>query len=538
MEKTAIIYARVSTVRQADEGLPIESQIDQARRKAEQLDAKIVGIYKDEGISGRTSKRAAFQAAIDACAEGKVTYFITWSSSRFSRNRIDAASYKALLKRYQTRLVYVSCDIDLRSEDSWLPDVMFEVMDEAYSRAISKDTRRSMLQNARDGHFNGGRVPFGFEAVAEGRRKRLKPHSTEAAVVRDMFDLYLSGLGYKEISMRLNALGISKRGIPWEKNTVALVMQNRTCTGNTVFNRESHDHIERPPSEWITVKSHEGIVSYDVFQRAQELAAQRSPIKRKVAPASTIPDVRGGSSRSNAIFTGMLMCGVCGASMQTETATGRSATYRYYNCRAALRGCGCENRRIPQAEFDAWLLDEIIDRIFTVERLTKTIRDLYELKGEWAKNRDERIAFLEAELTTVVRKMGKIFELFELHGKDTPNLGDLTVRLRAHKSNRERLEQEIAEIDAQQAPEINVSEKDVVGLLDLVRDTLAEGNPRKVREFLSGIITTIRLDGDGATLEYRPDRLVNRTGYDTVHREDQNGQIWLPDLDSNQGPAD
>ena len=52
--KTAIIYARVSSARQADEGISVDSQIEQGTRKAQDLGAMVLRVFRDDGISGRT----------------------------------------------------------------------------------------------------------------------------------------------------------------------------------------------------------------------------------------------------------------------------------------------------------------------------------------------------------------------------------------------------------------------------------------------------------------------------------------------------
>ncbi len=87
-DKTAVIYARVSTVRQADEELPIASQIEQCKAKAESLGARVDRVFVDEGKSGRTDERQAFQDAINYCELAFPTYLVTWSTSRFSRNKL------------------------------------------------------------------------------------------------------------------------------------------------------------------------------------------------------------------------------------------------------------------------------------------------------------------------------------------------------------------------------------------------------------------------------------------------------------------
>ena len=89
--KTAVIYGRVSTVKQADDGLPIESQIEGGHRKAEALDVDVLKVFRDDGISGRTDERPAFREAIAYCRIHQVDYFICWSTSRFARNKPGAA---------------------------------------------------------------------------------------------------------------------------------------------------------------------------------------------------------------------------------------------------------------------------------------------------------------------------------------------------------------------------------------------------------------------------------------------------------------
>lgn len=138
----------------------------------------------------------------------------------------------------------------------------------------------------------------------------------------------------------------------------------------------------------------------------------------------------GGSPRSNFVFTGLLKCGRCGSSMQTESATGRGGRYYYYNCRQALKGEGCFNRRISAPDFDRWMVEEILNRILTADRIADIIRQIYELRGEWHLDREHRRDALVAQIRDAERRRNNLFETLELHGKNAPNLGDLTSRLR------------------------------------------------------------------------------------------------------------
>lgn len=76
-EKMAVIYARVSTARQAEDELPLESQIAQCKEKSAALDARVDRVFVDHGISGTHDQRPAFQDAIAYCEAMSVDYLVT-----------------------------------------------------------------------------------------------------------------------------------------------------------------------------------------------------------------------------------------------------------------------------------------------------------------------------------------------------------------------------------------------------------------------------------------------------------------------------
>lgn len=514
---TAIIYARVSTVRQADDGLPIQSQVEQAMEKAAKLGATVLRTFLDEGLSGRTSRRPAFQDAIAYCATAKINLFIVWNTSRFARNKIDAASYKAVLRRGGTRVVYASGEIDSDTDEGWFSESIFEIVDEHYSRVISRDTKRSMITNARDGFFNGGRVPFGYRVVPSGKRKKLAIEEGEAPLVRDIFRMYQAGAGMKEIAMALNRDCQFKRGQRWDKKSIGLVLKGPVYTGQTVFNRTDHrERMAKSEEHWIRTKSHEGIISEEEFMNVQEIMKRRAPKENN------------GSPRSRFVFTGLLRCGKCGASMQIESATGRSTSYHYYNCRTAHLGRGCVARRIPAHEFDKWMTEGILNRILTPERITEMMREVYELCGEWCKERERRRDELVASMRAVERKRDNLFEILELHGKNAPNLGDMTLRLRDHKARLEELEAALARLEEENAPDIRIDADQIGEVTGFLRDIIATTeDPVKLRTFFSGFIDRIVLESDSVRVEYAPEKiLMNQTGAGAVHSE----RSWLPDL--------
>lgn len=377
--KRAIIYARVSSKRQADDGLPIESQLDRCRAKAEALGAEVLKEFVDGGISGTTDKRPAFQEAINFCSLMNVDYFITWSSSRFARNLLDAGRYKLVLQTYRTRLTYASSDVDVTTDDGWLMDNFFALFDEHVSRRVSSDTRRSMLKAAGDGYFMGGRVPFGYAAIADGKRRRLVPHPVEAETVKRVFDMSLQGHGVKIIAMTMNDAGMLLRGRRWAKNTVNFMLSSEIYCGVSIFNRVSK-RVPNPPDLWIRVNSHTPIIDVETFKRVQDAMQERRPERV------------GGIPRSLAVFAGLLRCGECDGALTLTNGTARNGTrHHYYGCCTHMRGkasCNFKNIRVDQ--FDPWLVSELLDKVLTPEAVQTVVREATALGGQWARDRQLR----------------------------------------------------------------------------------------------------------------------------------------------------
>jgi len=514
MNKKAVIYARVSTSRQAQDELPIEGQVDRCRKKAEELDATVDRVFTDEGLSGSTDQRPAFQDAIEYSELTQPAYFITWSTSRFSRSAHDAIIYKKRLEHAGVELVYISMPIDRRDNSGWVLEQVMQIFDELTSRQIASDTKRSMMRLAAQGYYTGGGIPFGFQTVPvpdEPKRKRLEPIQAEAEVAQRMIALRLSGIGAKSIADLLNDEGITNRGRRWNQTNVLFTLRSEALVGRMVFNKKDRrTGRRRPQDQWVRVPAHPAIVELDDWEAVQAMIDQDRPGRGSGSPHSTY------------LFTGLTRCS-CGARMQIKTGTGRGGKiYSYYECQQARRGSECPGRRIPARDLDDWLLEVVTRRVFSHENLMEVYQKLHAAAGDWAKDRKKRMQTAQRQLVQVENRQSKIFDVLELHGREAPNMADLTQRLRANKAEIEKLEQKISEIDSEQPPALSITPEQ----LDELREFLAERmrdrtDVKKTRAFLAQLIDRVDVLEDEVQIQYRPDRLV---GADTV-RSTKN---WLP----------
>ncbi len=515
MKKKAIILARVSTAGQAEEELPIDSQLEAGRAEAARLEAEVVKVFVEDGVSGRKLKRDVFQEAIDYCAVFEIDYFILWNTARFARHRALAAWTKFNLRKHGTELVYVSQKINTATDEGWLLEGLFELMDENYSRTVSKDTLRSMMKNARDGFFNGGRVPYGYVVIADGKRKRLAMLEEEACVVRRIFAECVGGAGTKAIALWLNQVGISRRGQKWTKNTVGYLLRNWVYVGYVTFNRlHSATRAKQPEQAWVRTKSHPEIVSEEQFALVQQVMSEREP-KRN-----------GGSALSQYLFTGLAKCGACGMGMQIQTGTGRGGkVYSYYKCGGSLKGKGCGMPAIRAEAFDSAVMGVLLERVLAKPRLEEVAQQIEELSGRFAKEREKRRELLVAQLRDAERRRGNLISVLEEHGRNAPNLGDLSARLRELNAQTKALEAGLTELEDAKPPRAEHTARTLETIGAFVEQMMVNGEPRKVREFLGTFVTSVDvLEKGGALIHYDPARLV--AAPDAV----QSTGNWLPDL--------
>ncbi len=524
--KRAVIYARVSTQRQADDGVSMESQIEQCRVKARALEAEVVEVFRDDGVSGRTDNRPGFQAALAYCAAHRVSYFVCWSTSRFGRNLEDALKNANQLREWGTKAAYVHQDIDLETDAGWMLGVMTGMMDEIYSRNVARDTLRSMITASRDGFFVGGRAPFGYRIERVGKRSKLAVHEDHAAIVRTMYALALNeGLGAQAVALRMNAAGLKREGKAWGKNSVAMILKNPSYMGQRLFNqihRKSRD--AKPVEDVVRVASHPALISQDDFEKVQAMMKDR------------IPHEVGGTPRSGFAFTGLLKCGICSETLQIRNGTGRGGKlYSYYACLGHKKGAArCCLKSVKAEAFDAWMVDELLAKVLTVQVVEKVVADIRVNGGRWAEERELRRRALVKEMRETEGRRNNLYDILETQGKDAPNLGDLTVRLRTLNESIRGVERALQELENQPAPDYDLVEVDPRQAVETIQGVIRGcSDAKRLRALLGTFVQTIAVSNATVIVEYREDALL-RSPTPTVH----SGVSWLLDLGSNQGPTD
>ncbi|MEE1188258.1 MAG: recombinase family protein, partial [Acutalibacteraceae bacterium] len=273
--KIAAAYIRVSTDDQVEYSPESQRKALYAYAKVHDMIIPEEYVFADEGISGRSTKRPAFQRMIGTAKLKPAPFevILVWKFSRFARNREDSIVYKSMLrKQCGIEVVSVSEPVG-EDKTSILIEALLEAMDEYYSINLAEEVVRGMSEKARRGGTLG-RLAYGYRS----EQGRAVIDEEAAAVVRKIFRDFDSGVPVKRIAVELNECGIlTSKGLKWEGRTVEYILRNPYYIGTTHWTPEKvrGKHAETISEQTIVTEgTHTAIIDRELFDRCQERVAE------------------------------------------------------------------------------------------------------------------------------------------------------------------------------------------------------------------------------------------------------------------------
>jgi hypothetical protein len=255
-------------------------------------------------------------------------------------------------------------------------------------------------------------------------------------------------------------------------------------------------------------------VSIEDFERVQAMMKER------------IPHEVGGTPRSAFAFTGLLKCGICSETLQIRNGTGRSGKlYSYYACMGHKNGAArCCLKAVKAEAFDAWMVDELLAKVLTVAVVEKVVQEIRANSGQWAEERELRRRALVKEMRETESRRNNLYDILETQGKDTPNLQDLTGRLRSLNESIRGTERALQELENKPAPDYELVDVDPVMAVETIQAVIRScTDVKRLRALLGTFVQQIAVSNATVIVEYREDALL-RSPTPTVH----SGVSWLP----------
>lgn len=414
--KTAVIYMRVSTQRQKNEGFSLQYQEKMLRDYCRLHNIKIIEVYSDSYSAKNFNDRPGYKKFLIDYKNKivKPDLFICISVDRYSRNLNKSLSTFEEFKKMGVELKILNLDVDLDSPEGFLSFGFNAMFAEYDNRVRSEKTKKGLRQAKREGYCIGT-SPKGYKRLKGGDGKTMLVKDENAVFVKEAFSLIATG----EYSIDHVRVTLIKKGFKCSKSQFYNLLKVIEYTG-----RLRLEATRDEPEEIVNAK-HEAIIDIPTFEQVQKVINNKS--KR---------------SKGNLSFPlkGFLLCPKCNSVLRASSPRGRNKHYSYYHCDSKNK-CGCKHFKIEDVHKKFQNnLNSIQLPITLKEYYLLILKDVFSLDDTERKN---KILRLEEESKKISQRLEKVHDSYYDGIIEHSTYNE---RLKSYKNTKWELEGEISNL--------------------------------------------------------------------------------------------
>lgn len=326
------------------EGYSLEAQKERLTKYADFQNMEVVREYCDAGKSGKSiAGRPEFTQMLQDVADDRdgVDYILVFKLSRFGRNAADVLNSLQYIQDFGVNLICVEDGIDSSKDSGKLTITVLSAVAEIERENILVQTMEGRKQKAREGKWNGGVAPFGYNTDSKGDTLIIEPD--EAEIVKIIYDKYVNEeLGIDMICNYLNQHGYEKRKTRdfelnyFTRGLIVNILDNPVYTGKIAYGKSKTQKVKGTRDQYQRVKTddylladgrHEAIISESLWEAAQQKRKENSVKWNKTH-----------SLEHEHILSGVVKCPLCGTGMagtvrrRKNKKTGEYKDDFYYRC--------------------------------------------------------------------------------------------------------------------------------------------------------------------------------------------------------------
>lgn len=327
MTTHAYSYIRFSTKSQI-KGDSLERQLSKAREYSRKNHLLLDEVsYQDLGISafkGKNATEGALKAFLDGVEQGAIkpgSMLLIENFDRLSRAQVTNALQLFLSITNRGISIVTLCDGVVYNKDTinanWTQLIItLATMARAHEESAIKSFRvKSGKKAALEAGRKHGKCPFWLKV--NEKKNGFLVIEEKANIVKEAFSMKLNGIGALRIAKSLN----EKYGFKWGAPQVARLLTNKSVIGVRV-SQAGYEPLEN---------YYPSIINENIFYQVSAL--MNSP---------SLGTRRGRRTEDEAnLFTGLLRCWHCGASMRFFRES-KSVKQRYIRCNNSLSRAGCD----------------------------------------------------------------------------------------------------------------------------------------------------------------------------------------------------
>lgn len=311
------LYLRVSSEEQAKHGYSLDAQEEALKDFCKRNNHVILGIYRDEGISGRKpyTKRPAMVQLLADLEKVRPDIILFTKLDRWFRNIKEYYKVQDILDKNKVYWKAINEEYDTSTASGRLyVNIKLSIAQDEADRTSEriKDIQSQLIAQ---GKVLGGKVPFGYKIVD----KRIA-FGDNINITKDAIEHYMLHQSAHDTTRHLNDL----YGTKFDHQQLLCLLKNPILKGeyrgNTAYC--------------------EPLITSDKWNELQAI------IQRNIKHAS---------KKRTYIFTGLIRCPVCGRRMGGFHANG----YKYYRCvKYSVHKCDMKHS-VSEAKVENWLLENV-----------------------------------------------------------------------------------------------------------------------------------------------------------------------------------
>lgn len=416
--KRVVLYLRVSTNSQADDGYSIDIQKERLLAYCKAHGWVVVAIIVDPGFSGSNLERPGIQEVINMSVNKSTDMVLVYKLDRLSRSQKDTlhliediflpngVDFASMQEKFDTSTPFGRAMVGILS-----------VFAQLERENIKERTFGGRVERARDGLWHGGgNDPIGYDYI----NGELVVNPQEASQVRRVFNLYASGFSISEICERMMDAGFQTKHGDWSHtNTVRSVLDNELYAGIVHFDGQKSAE-----------QAHTPIVPRPLFDTVRKLREinKKTHFKQK---------------ESDHLLTGFVYCASCGARYFAKV--NRSGNY-YYCCHSRAKvnksmvlDPSCRNKNWKKGELEELVESELMKMAEDPEYLLESIKK----RAAW--ERDPSLISIQGKIADINTRLKKLMDEYQ---NSEMSIGEVSAEINALYTQKLALSQSVGIMDA------------------------------------------------------------------------------------------
>lgn len=268
----------------------------------ERKDLHLYKMYVDNGFSGTSFQRPAFDEMMADIRLGLVNCVVVKDLSRLGRNYLETGNYiEQVFPFLQVRFIAITEGYDsicpaFTNEALIIP--LKNIINEAYAKDISAKVSSAIATRKKQGKFISKFPVYGYLKDPNDKNHLVIDPDT-APIVHRTFQSLLDGTTMGFIAKELNQDDIpcpakyyALKGISnekkylnsvWDRNSVKRILTNRMYLGCIVYGKSVHSFArgirqdQIPEEQWQVVEgTHEPLITAETYHRVQAILTERA----------------------------------------------------------------------------------------------------------------------------------------------------------------------------------------------------------------------------------------------------------------------